>query len=241
MFESIQKKWFVFVTILMLFSVAAGAQIIKGKTNKSIAEQAIIDLRDGALVLRLKSKHNKITKLEELLAKPDIDEKDRKKLEKELANTIRERDLFNTELVASFVAHYKFSAIYFMYDTSSVVLKNGGKSGFLLDQDLKVDPEITITQDSFFVIYSGTLDVTDRTGLEALIILDCRFEIIPSPFPYYVKVNNFWSTLGRFFSPDKAIKKDAQKIVPELENNLREYYKFTVEKWSNKGIPVDSH
>lgn len=239
MIGNVQKKWFLLIPVLLVFSAPGTAQIIKGKTNKSIAEQAIVDLRDGALVLRLTTYHNKITKLEELLAKPDMNEKDRKRLEKDLETTIRERDQYNTELVASFGTHYRFSAVYFMHDTSSVLLKSGKKSGFLLDQNLKIDPNITITQDSFFVIYSGTLEATNSSGMEALIIMDSRFEVLPSPFPYYVKTNNFWLVLGRIFSSKNSVKREAQKVVPELNRKLISFYKLTTDKLSNSGIPAD--
>ncbi len=224
--RSTSKKWFLLLPIILIFSSLAEAQVIKGKTNRVVAEQAILLLKDGALVVRLKSKRNKITKLEELLSNPEVNESDKKKLEKDLKNTIEERDNFNSALFTAFNEYYTFSAFYFMYDTASVALKNGEKSGFLLDNNLKVDPEITITQDSFFVIYKGTLDATNRTGLEALIIMDSRFNIVPSPFPYYTRVNNFWLVLGRFFSPKKAVKRDATKIVQELDGKLKEYYKL---------------
>ena len=66
--------------------------------------------------------------------------------------------------------------------------------------------------------------------MEALIMMDGQFEILQSPFPYYVRVNSFWRTIGRFFSPKNAIKKDTQKIVTKLDQNLNKYYAFTASK-----------
>ncbi len=230
MIENAQKIRLSFLSIILIFSSLAEAQIIPGKTNRAIAEQAIIDLHEGALVVRLKSKRNKIAKLEESLASPALTDSDKKKLTKELASTIEERDKYNFELAESFDANYKFSAVYFMYDTASIALKNGEKSGFLLNKKLEVDPDITITQDSFFVIYSGTLDATNTTGLEALIIMDRRFDVLPSPFPYYIRVNDLWRVFGLIFSPKKVIKRDAKKVVSKLEFNLNAFYKRTIAK-----------
>lgn len=224
--ESILKKCLLCLSVALIFSAPVSAQIIKGKKNKALAEQAILTLHDGALVIRLKSKRNKITKLEELLAKPDIKESDAKKLRKELERTISERDEFNNALAAAFEKNYTFSGYYFIYDTASVALKNGEKSGFFLDENLEVDPKIQLTQDSFFLIYNGTLDATDRSGMEALIILDRRFEVVPAPFPYYTRVNSFWRVFERVFSPRNAIKKDAYKIVAALNKNLKEYFQY---------------
>jgi hypothetical protein len=230
MIENAQRTWFSLLSVLLIFSPLADAQIISGKTNRAIAEQAIIDLHDGALVVRLKTKRNKIAKLEESLASPAFTASDKKRLQKELESTIEEKDKYNFELAESFNATYKFSAVYFMYDTSSVALKNGAKSGFLLDKNLEVDPTITITQDSFFVIYPGTLDATNTSGLEALIIMDSQFEVLPSPFPYNIRVNHFGRLFGLIFSPKRVIKRDAKKVVSKLDFNLNEFYKRTVAK-----------
>ena len=226
MTRSVQKKWFPFLFVILMFPISTQAQVIKGKDNKAIAKQAIKDLKnDGALVLRLKTKRNKIEKLNDLLARPDLEEKDKKKLAKELKTTIEERDKYNYELSKAFSTIYKFSAVYFMHDTSSVALKNGEKSDFLLDKDLNIDPNIVITQDSFFVAYTGTLDATNSTGMEALIIMNSQLEVLPSPFPYYVRANHFGRVLGKLFAPKKAVKRDAEKIVTKLEKNLNKFYK----------------
>jgi hypothetical protein len=230
MIVNVQKKWFFFFFIIIIFPSSIEAQVIKGKQNRLRSEQAIVDLREGALVVRLKSKRNKIEKLEEAIANPELDEKERNRLKKELDETTMEKEEYNAGLSDAFVNYYTFSAIYFMYDTSSVALKNGVKSGFLLDKDLKVDPNITIGEDSIFVIYNGELDATNSSGMEALIIMDGNFNILQSPFPYYIRSNNFWWTLGRFFSPKQAIKRDSKKIVTKLDYNLNEYYEKITSK-----------
>jgi hypothetical protein len=230
MFESSQKKWFFVLSILVFFSFSSEAQIVKGKANRTKAEKSIVTLKGGALVVRLKTKRNKIEKLKEAIASPNLNNKDKNRLQKELESTIAERDKYNTELVASFDVYYSFSAVYFMYDTSSVALKNGTKSGFLLNKNLEVDSKISITQDSFFVAYTGTLDATDKTGLEALILMDDRFEVLPSPFPYYIRANHFGRVLELIFSPKNTIKRDTKKIVTRLDSNLNEFYKQTIAK-----------
>ena len=230
MLVSTQKIWIFIWTLVWVFSYSSEAQVITGKTNRNRAQQAIVSLHNGALIFRMKSKRNKIEKLEEALATPDLKESDRKRLNKELESTIKERDEYNSEMVAAFGNYYNFSAVYFMYDTSSVVLKDGQKSGFLLNEKLEIDPDITIVQDSFFVIYNGNLDATNSTGMEALIIMDSQFEQLSNPFPYYIKSNDFWRSLGRFFSPKGAIKRDAKKVVIKLDQNLNKFYEKTISK-----------
>ena len=225
MISGVQKNWFFFFIIAIFFTSSAEAQLIPGKSNRERSEEAIMDLHDGALVVRLKSKRNKIEKLEASIASPALSEKDRKKLQKELETTIAENNEFNAELANAFAEFYTFSAVYFMYDTSSVALKNGEKSNLFLDKNLNPDPNITMTESSFFVVYNGILDAQDNTGMEALIIMDSQLEKLTSPFPYYIRVNNFWRTIERFFAPKNAIKRDSRKIVSKLDYNLNNYYK----------------
>ena len=94
----------------------------------------------------------------------------------------------------------------------------------LLDKDLNIDRDITITQDSIFVAFTGPLDATNSTGMEALIIMNKQFEVLPSPFPYYVRVNHFGRVLGKIFAPKKSVKRDTKKIVTRLEKYLINFY-----------------
>ena len=233
MIVNVQKKWFFFLFITIISSASIKAQVIKSKDNNLRAQQAIMDLKDGALVVRLKSKRNKIEKLQEAIASPNLPEKEKKRLQKDLDNTIQENEEYNSSIVSAFDQYFKFSPVYYIYDTSAVDLKAGKKSGYFLDTNLKKDPNITFTQDSFFIIYNGELSATNNSGMEALIIIDSQNQPLPSPFPYYIKTNNFWYTLGRFFSPKKAIKRDSKKVVSKLDYNINEYYKKTVAKLKN--------
>ncbi len=230
MFKTLPKFHSTLLVIILFTYTQVNAQIILNRSDVSIAEEAIVDLHNGALVLRLKSYNNKITRLKELIANPDVKDKDREKLEKELETTISERDSYNNDLVAAFNDNYKFSPVYFMYDTSSVALKNGARKGFLLDENLRVDPTISISEDSVFMAYIGTLDPADYSGVEALIITDSQFEVLPAPFPFYIRVNSLGLVLGKIFSPKQSVKRDTQKMVSKLEHKLSEFYARVLEK-----------
>lgn len=224
MFKILPKLHLIFLTIALSGFAHTDAQIIRDKSDVSIAEEAIVDLHNGALVVRLKTYNNKTTRLKELIANPEVKDKDREKLEKDLVTTIAERDSYNNDLVAAFKDNYKFSTVYFMYDTSSVALKNGERKGFLLDENLRVDPTISISEDSIFMMYTGTLDPAEYSGMEALIITDSRFEVLPAPFPFYIRVNSFGLVLSRIFSPKQSVKRDTQKMISKLEHKLTEFY-----------------
>ncbi|MFT5166277.1 MAG: hypothetical protein ACI8P3_001508 [Saprospiraceae bacterium] len=205
------------------FTTHAMSQDLSGKERKAIATQAIKDLAGGTLILRLKSKHNKITKLEELLATPDIKASTRTKLSEDLESTIDERNRFNRSLTYAFEEYYSFSNIYYIYDTASVSLINGQRSGIFLNEDLELDLTIEIPEGIFFVLKVGTTDSASTTGVEALVMMDRNLKDLAAPFPYYVRVNSIGRLFTRIFNHKKLVKKDSKKIVQKLESNLQRY------------------
>ena len=55
-----------------------------------------------------------------------------------------------------------------MYDTASVSLKKGTRSGIFLDKNLELDESIEIPEQAFFVIKTGTTDSSLTTGVISL-------------------------------------------------------------------------
>ena len=223
MIKKVQLKIVLFTIMGVFFTFSAFAQSIPKKERRAIARQAIQNLKGGTLVLRLKSKHNKITKLEELLAAPDIKESVKIKLSKNLETTIDERNQFNLSLTNAFEEYFSFSNIYYMYDTSSIALKNGQRSGFFLNKNLELDPSIEIPEGEFFVIKIGTTDASTTTGVEAMVIMDKNLKDMMPPFPYYVRINSISRLFTRIFNHKNLVRKDSEKIVQKLETNFRRF------------------
>lgn len=217
-----------FFLMLVLIPITTQAQELTKVERTEKAKQAIEDLEGGTLVLRLKSKNNKISKLEELMASPTIKDETKNKLRKELENTIDERNRYNLSLTNAFEEHYKFSDIYYIYDTASLSLKKGARSGIFLNKNLELDPSISIPDGTFFVIRTGTTDSSTTTGVEALVIMDQNLKDLVRPFPYYVRVNSISRLFTRVFNHKKLVRKDSNEIVQKLERNLRKYAALAV-------------
>ena len=227
MTQKVLKTCILFFLFSILLNLPAIAQQSERKQATLIANKAIKDLKDGALVVRLKSKSNKISKLEELIASPDVKESSKNKLRKELKTTIEERNKYNVELVKAMSELYTFSKVYYMYDTHSKALKNGTRSGIFLNENLEEDPKITLRGEHFFVLKTGTTDSESTTGLEALIIMDNQLVDLKRPFPYYVRINSIGRLFVRIFNPKKLVQKDAKEIVGKLEAQLNKFYEET--------------
>ncbi len=219
------KKILLLACLGLIFSIPINAQneVVSRSERKAIAEQSIKDLNNGTLILRLKSKRNKIKKLKELLSAPDIKEGVRVKLSKELGRTIDERNRYNITLVDAFENHYSFSNIYYMYDTASVSLKNGTRKGIFLDKNLEFDPNIEIPEGNFFVVKTGTTNATSTTGVEAIVIMNKELKDMQRPFPYYVRLNSIGRLFTRIFNHKNLVKKDSKDVVTRLERNLQKY------------------
>ena len=220
------RKVYIFI---FLFNLLSFLPVLAQQTAKEIqvatAEQAIQDLKNGALIVRLQSKNNKIQKLEELIASPEVSASKKEQLRKELTATIDDRNRYNIELVTAITDLYSFSQVYFMYDTASISLKNGTRNGIFLNANMEYDPGITLKEDHFFVLRTGTTDSSTTTGLSALVIMDDKLKDMKRPFPYYVRINSVKRLFVRIFNPKKIVRKDAKEVVAKLDSQLKQYYK----------------
>lgn len=224
MIKKVQIKIALIALLSLFFMKILTAQVDVATDRKAIAAQSITALKNGTLILRLKSKNNKLTKLQEILDKGGLDSSRKAKIKKEIKSTIEERDAFNSSLVNAFEEYYSFSKIYYMYDTASVALRDGAKRGIFLNKGLEPDPQIKIPLGRFFVIKAGTTDGASTTGIAALVMMDENLKDLNRPFPYYVRINSVGRLFTRIFNHKNLVKKDSTKVVLKLEGNLRRYY-----------------
>ena len=224
MMKKVQTRLFFLVFWVLISSGDVIAQDdLRRSERRAIAEQSIKQLKEGTLVLRLKSKRNKIREMKKVIAAPDIKPALRKRLEKRLENTIKERDRYNQSLIDAFDEYYSFSNIYYIYDSSSVELKNGERSGIFLDKNREVDPTIEIPEGDVFVLRTGNTDYSSTTGIEALVVMNKELKDLQRPFPYYVRVHSIGRLFTRIFNPRKLVLKDSKAIVQKLDANLNRY------------------
>lgn len=215
---------FVFIITNLFCGLNVYAQELSYSERKAIAHEAIKELKEGTLVLRLKSKQTKLVALNDLLAKEGLSAKERNNIEKRIETTISERDAYNKSLVDAFEDKFTFAEVYYMYDTASIALKSGVREGIFLNNNLQLDPSIIIPEGAFFVAKTGTTNSTSTTGVEAVIIMDGQFNDLQRPFPYYVRVNSIERLFVRIFRPKKLVRKDSREIVKKLEEKLWRFW-----------------
>ena len=210
----------IFFILVGMPELWAQSEELSYRQRQVIADSLIDEFHQGVLIVRLPSKHKKVKEIDRLLASNELETRTRSRLEKDKASTITTRDRNNKELQKAFKEHFKFAPVLFLYDTAMVQLKAGIRSGFFLNDALQVDPQLELNSEKYFVLRSGT---TSGTGLEALVLMDKSLKDLQAPFPYYVRVNRLGRVFLRIFSPKKAIRKDARKIVSKLDQSLYNY------------------
>ena len=112
------------------------------KRRKAVAAWQINQLKNGALVVRLKTNQMSINALQK--SGQDLQ-----------AEKLRiEQAAININMIKAFTTYYKFSKVYFIYSGSSDSLLKGVRSGIFLDSNLKVNPSIRIAEDFYLIAES---------------------------------------------------------------------------------------
>jgi hypothetical protein len=143
-----------------------------GQSKKALAKEHARNLKNGALLVRLYTATNKTNAL---LVRGR---------EEDAVQTQRDQYYINREMYVAFKAAYKFSPVYFFYNTDSDKVRRGEFDGILLNERLFPDSTIKINPSYYYI---AEMDNTPGTGMYALVIKNKDFEFLEKPFPYYVK------------------------------------------------------
>lgn len=161
--------------------------------DREYARYCIDNLKDGSLVVRLNFKTKAINYLV-------------KQGNTAGAEHIRQEQFAeNTAIMDAFVKYYKFCPVYFISFDSTIALQHGMHQGIFLNENLKVDPGITMKKSFFLVAESGMLETSipeDQTQPnqeevrrgtfdDALVIRNKDLDMLRDPFPYYVHYGNW--------------------------------------------------
>ena len=195
--------------------------------RNDVAKAQIKSLKNGALLVRLKTNINTINKLK---AAGNVD----------LATQVERETFFtNKAIVRGFANHFKFCPVYFFYSTYSDSVKHKNTIGILLDTNLVTDPTIICTANFYLIaeqndVYSSSIGlVTEQEANLAIekgtsfkqgaIVIKNRYYIqLHDPFPYFQKgyklklygeyVKTFNSRLQLFYTKNKGYE-----IAPEIK------------------------
>ena len=197
-------------------------QIIKRQTStkkespEKRAANQIKELKNGVLLVRLRTQENAIKSLEKAKNQAGAD-----KIRMQQAHA-------NKRLINAFQSNFTFCPVYFFYSWDTEKVMNGNISGILLDHNLNYDPNLILPDKPFYIAELTNVeqerpdpnDLTSSNNSEAsfpaLVIRDSTFNQLADPFPYFVKVR-------QSFPPKKRTEPE---IVSIMEKRLRKFYDF---------------
>ena len=182
----------------------------------------LVELQEkGVLIVRLESGVNQTAALEAKIEAGENVAVFQRELEKRQANLATKNRL----LLDLFEEEYTFSDILFMYDTSSVALKQASDaskasdallSGYFLDANLKIDPKLTLNNRPFLIV-SETLGAS---GVEGFVILDGDLNRVQKPTPDFIKFNTLFYLFNSLGSTELAEKKMYRSAIRQLQKKF---------------------
>ncbi|MBL4668292.1 MAG: hypothetical protein JKY30_03405 [Flavobacteriales bacterium] len=219
----------ILIAISIIFSSTAFTQNDKKtsfrKQRKINAKEQIIGLKNGILLVRLKTNKKSIEAMREhgrtILAN---------KTEGKLKNR-------NAYIIYAFKTSFDFCPVYFFYSSDSKHIRNNHlDSVSFLNDSLKIDKSITVNDTNYYVAEFGHIEPTETidyqssvyvpkketrntyTGssdfsFKAVIVKDKMFKQLNKPFPYYSKESS---------SPKK--KENINAAITKLNLILKKYY-----------------
>lgn len=188
----------------------------KKETPEKRASNQIKELKNGVLLVRLRTQENAIKSLEKANKQTAAD-----KIRAQQAQA-------NKQLINAFQTNFTFCPVYFFYSWDTEKVMNGTTSGIFLDLNLNYDPNLKLPEKPFFIAELTNVeqerpdpnDLTSSNNSEAsfpaLVMRDSSFNQLADPFPYFVKVR-------QSFPPKKRTEPE---LVSILEKRLRKFYNF---------------
>ena len=196
------------------------------KVRKLNSIEQVETLKDGALLVRLKTSQSKIDKLLELGRSMAAEQ------------VVKTQFADNQNIIQAFKNGYEFCPVYFFLSGNSNKVRNGDLKNIFLNEELEIDTSIQYSGDFLTAEFgnnqgSPTKDVdgnltpsTSSYGLNALIVMDKNFVQLSKPFPSMVQVE---------INDDAQIKYEA---VKNLNQNIG-YFFYDGRKWKAKKLLVD--
>jgi len=175
------------------------------KTDENQSINQINELKNGVLLVRLKTSENAIKYLEQ-----------QGKYE-EAEQLFQQQKINNLEIINAFKQHFTFCPVYFFFNNQSQKILNSDFENVFLTENLSIDSSIKLINPVYYFAEFDILETSDEasggTGIEALIIKDKNLKQLSKPFPFYVRKNELM--MGT---------RNIRSVVIMLNFNLEQYY-----------------
>jgi len=172
------------------------------KINTNLAFEQIKEIRNNAILVRLKTSENQINALKEMGHNAEAEQ-----LQQKQRTT-------NLEIVRAFKKNFNFCPVYFFYSSSTYYIKHNNYTGHLLNDSLNADTAVNFKFNKAYIAEFDYIDpdtnYVDRSMYdqksyksdssislsnthleEALVLRNSYFTQLKEPFPYYVRMEEW--------------------------------------------------
>ena len=219
---------FLFVPILGFgqgYDSGGAYDTLSAEARIEITKQAIKDLKNGVLVVRLKTGNSQLKALERVANSPSVSEEEKEKFKIKIVSLKKEIQLENESLIQSMKENYFFSEVLYIADTTVYLLKENNQHGYFLNEKMEVDKSISLNDKSYLIAYYGATASSTKSGVEGIVVLGRDFKELADPFPHFTGITTARKELGKFFK--KRTEMDYYKLmVQRFENRLNELYEL---------------
>lgn len=181
--------------LIFMLIISGPAHFIFAQSSRDKAVADILMLKEGALLVKLKTSENLINGF---VRAGKQDEADKVKAEQEMTNK---------DIARAFSKHFNFCKVYFFYSGQSAAVKNGDL-GQLLNTDLEIDS--TFNSVNYLI---GEFGESETTKIDGFIMEDRNLVQLESPFPFLIRANK-----SGFISRTYA------EMVIALNDELHDFY-----------------
>jgi hypothetical protein len=208
----------------LLIGLCFWASVSFAQYNRTVAYQQIKDLKNGALVVRLKTNDKSVLAYRQS-GRNDIAER-----------MIADRETQNKKIIHSFRSFFDFCPVYFILTKNTNDLKLGNHQIFLNDT-LALDTSIYLKENFYLLAEYGNVMANERVdeyrykgvyttqesssvvGQSALVMLDTANTQLKEPFPFYetVYLENYNKAVEKFnrdlhkFYINSTVKEEIKK------------------------------
>lgn len=192
--------------------------------RSALSREAVKKLKDGVLIVRLKTGNSKMKAFQRLAESETISSEKRAVFQSKMDELAKEVQQQNEWLVEAMNKHYTFSEVLYIADTMVHHLKGESiPAGIFMNGQLEVNPNLSLQERAYLITFFGATKSTTKSGLGGMVVIDEAFKELVDPFPHFTGLTTARKSIGKFFN-----KKDdlyfLEILIQRFNRRITDYY-----------------
>ncbi|MCX7743898.1 MAG: hypothetical protein N2167_04955 [Flavobacteriales bacterium] len=197
------KNVYLLITVLFIMLLASCYVASKAEINE--AERCLNTLKQGVLLVRLKTGSNQIKLLRQAGKNAEADE------------IAKFWETENKAIIKAFSKEYTFSPVLFFLNTSTDSLRSRKTKGIFINDSLQRLPDDLLGNRPYLIAELDELEApSSNFGLPALVVRDSTFKQLRRPFPFFIRMQ-FRNYESGVFEFNKKLLEYSQRVMRKKE------------------------